>query len=169
MVLNNYWKAFQYMEGLSTSGGGYINTGMVKLNGDAMPNLENYIRMGDSTNTNLVKIRTSNIGAVIGCGTGTIAATDYSLFDDCTSDFANFSVVNAFSAENDALSQIVTISGMNNTADEITITEAGITKSYSEVESGTGGAVLFAKMLLSTPVTVPAGGSFQLSVKWEEK
>ena len=171
MVLNNYWKAVQLLGSLGPSEN--ISSGMVKTNGSGLGNVITGLNGTDGTGR--YRLRTQNVSVIVGKGTGTVSASDYNLFDDCTASISNFSYTNQLNATDDGLSQVFTLGGNNNTENDITITEVGIVKSYQGAYEISGqdvsawNDVLFAKILLSTPVTVPAGGSFQLSVKWEEK
>ena len=69
--------------------------------------------------------------------------------------------------------QLITITGINNSSSDITLTEVGITKIFTvEVNiSGvtTSAPVMLAKMLLDNPITVRAGGSFRIVVEWKEQ
>lgn len=168
MVLNNYWKAVRNL-GLMYGGSGTFDSGMINVSGTAIPNLLTYI--SGTASAGLWQIRTKGISARVGKGDAAVTVNDYSLDDDCTASFDNYSVTHNLGIDN-ALTDVFTISGDNNTGSEITLTEVGITKTYSgqnEVSDSSTQEVMFARLLLSTPVTVPAGGSFQLSVKWEEK
>ena len=171
MVLNNYWKAVQLLGSLGSSGN--ISSGMVKTNGSGLGNVITGLNGTDGSGR--YRLRTQNVSVIVGKGTGTVSASDYDLFDDCTASISNFSYANQLNATDDGLSQVFTLGGNNNTKNDITITEVGIVKRYqggyeiSGQDVSEWNDVLFVKMLLSAPVTVPAGGSFQLSVKWEEK
>ena len=171
MVLNNYWKAVQLLGSLGSNGN--ISSGMVKTNGSGLGNVITGLNGTDGSGR--YRLRTQNVSVIVGKGTGTVSASDYDLFDDCTASISNFSYANQLNATDDGLSQVFTLGGNNNTKNDITITEVGIVKRYqggyeiSGQDVSEWNDVLFVKMLLSAPVTVPAGGSFQLSVKWEEK
>lgn len=168
MVLNNYWKAVRSL-GLMTGSNGTFDSGMINVSGTAIPNLLTYI--SGTSSAGLWQIRTKGMSARVGKGNAAVTVNDYSLDDDCTSSFDNYSVTQNLGIDN-ALTDVFTISGDNGTGSEITLTEVGITKTYSgqnEVSDSSTQEVMFARLLLSNPVTVPAGGSFQLSVKWEEK
>lgn len=172
MVLSNYWKALNSLK-LLTGGNGHAPTGMVMTNGSTLANILTYIGGGSDADvrSNRWRLRDSNISAVVGKGSGTISAEDYALFDDCTSSFSNFSVANAAGASTEGFSQVVTISGQNNSGEDITITEVGIVKTYERRETYPegGGTVMFAKIQLDSPVLVPNNGTFQITVQWLER
>lgn len=169
MILNNYWKAmtiFSYIQG-----GGYssdtVDIGLVGIDGQSVP--VPYRFYDQVPFKNAINLRDSYISAVVGKGTGDISANDYSLFDDCTADFANYSTTYSISPVDDGFSQRVTITGRNNTDSEITITEAGIIKSYgNDTSYDTWKPVMFAKVLLDNPITVQPNSSFVLTLEWKE-
>jgi hypothetical protein len=121
-----------------------------------------------------VRLRTDHIYVRVGTGTGEVSSTDYSLFNDITDSLTDINISNNYIPTFDGYKQIVTISGTNSTTEEITITEAGITKRFYEhpvtggEEAGLKAPVLLAKMVLTKPITVKAKDSFSLSIEWVE-
>lgn len=169
MVLNNYWKAIQSLGRIYGSSGNF-SSGMVNISGDSVPNLLTYV--GGSSSAGLWQIRTNKMGVLVGSGTTEPTAEDYRLENDVTSSFSNVSVSDSLNATENGLSQVFTVGGDNLSGDEITITEVGITKTYSgqnEVSDSSTQVVLFARIVLDTPVVVPNNGSFQIPIQWLER
>ena len=174
MILNNFWKA-QNVGGsiyISSNYNTYTKDfGFLDVNGNSAPiNIAAYRDNMASLVIPNIDLRKQNMGAIIGKGTGEIEATDYSLFDDCTSDFRNITVTFSVGDTDEGYSTIVTIRGINSTENDITITEAGVGKKFL-CDTATGGyddLVLFAKVLLDNPLTVHPNSSFVLTLEWVE-
>lgn len=169
MVLSNYWKALHILKDIWGSTG-QIDYGMVGLDGEPYGVI--YVsRAGWDDYTGIyrnTRLRTDDIGIRIGKGTGEISASDYSLFDDCTASFSNLSVANSVIPSNDGYRQTIVASGVNNSGADITITEAGITKSFFSGGSNIKPPLLLTKKMLNTPLTVENGDSFTLTFEWLE-
>lgn len=171
MVLNNYWKAMNILKSISAENPEVMTFGMIDING-TLPEVmrmanEAYKYKGIISNMNL---RNDYISARVGSGTGTIAPTDYALFNDITSSISNFQVSSSCDATDNGYRQVLTISGTNNGESAITITEVGITKVfYKTVNQDTfTNPVMFAKILLDEPIEVAAGGAFSFTIEWLE-
>ena len=172
MILNNYWKAMNILKSINDAQPETMNFGMVDING-TIPEIlrranESYKYRGIIPNINL---RDNQINVRVGSGSGTIAPTDYALFNDITSSISNFQVTSTCDATDNGYRQLITISGTNNGETAITITEVGITKVfYKQVnQDELTNPVMFAKILLDEPITVEVGGILNLTIEWEEK
>lgn len=173
MVLNNYWKALEILKANSDDSktGTNDDFNMVDIEGGS-PSvrwkfIDQYSKKSVVSNINL---KDKLIGARVGKGDGTITATDYALFDDCTDDLSDVTIVTSASPTDGGYQNIVTVTGSNNTENAITITEIGITKTFfiqNDSDEFTN-PVMFAKILLFNPVTVVANGTFSITVEWLE-
>lgn len=106
--------------------------------------------------------------SVVGSGNTAAEATDYELDADETSNFTSVTDVITFGVDSDGhLTATIQWSGMNNTANDITITEVGLVKtlynataaSISSASSATAKACLIGRFVLTSPVTIAAGDS----------
>ena len=171
MILSNYWKALHSLKDLMSNSGeaNMIDYGMIGLDG----NDYGTINMGWDTNGDYsvvfknVKLRTDGISVRIGTGTGEVSVTDYSLFNDITSNISDVVVSNNYIPSREGYKQILTITGINPTAEAITITEAGITKAFY-AHPAQKDPLLLAKTVLTKPIKVEPGDSFSLSLEWLE-
>ena len=171
MVLNNYWKALNILKSIVPDGASHKDSfGMVDIEGTAPPFQHGTYSYYTTALYSNVNLKDALMGARLGKGTGTITPQDYALFDDCTSSISNLTVTNSANPTDEGYQSIITISGLNNTENEITITEVGITKTFYEQNSADlfTNPVMFCKILLNIPVTVPAGGAFTITIEWLE-
>lgn len=169
MILSNYWKSFNIITDFNTTK--LKNYGQVNTNGGTLT--RTWINAQNGVGN--IRLRTDNLAVRLGKGVGNITAQDYALFDDCTANIGNLAFVSAFSSADtdEGFSQLITITGTNNSSSDITLTEVGITKTFTvevNIEGVTTSApVMLAKMLLDNPITVRAGGSFRIVVEWKEQ
>ena len=171
MVLNNYWKAMNILKSISADGPDVMSFGMRDITG-IYPEVirhsnESYKYKGIISNINL---KNDYISVRVGSGTGTIAPTDYALFNDITNSISNFQASSSCDATDNGYRQVLTVSGTNNAEYAIIITEVGITKTfYKTVNQDTfTNPVMFAKILLEEPIEVAAGGAFSFTIEWLE-
>ena len=171
MVLNNYWKALNILKSIVNDGTSHKDSfGMIDIEGTEPPVQHGtYSPYMQAIYAN-INLKDSLMGVRLGKGTGTITAQDYALFDDCTDDISNLSITNSAAPTNEGYQNIITISGMNNTENEIVITEVGITKTFYEQMSTDifTNPVMFCKILLHNLVIVPVGGAFTITIEWLE-
>lgn len=171
MVLYNYWKALHSLKDLMKTGSStdMIDYGMIALDGS------NYgvINMGwdnwgdrDAVWHN-ARLRSADISMRVGTGTGEISPDDYSLFNDCTSSISNLNVTNTLEESETGYKQTVTLTGKNNSANTLTITEAGITKNFYGHPDAKS-PLLLVKTLLDTPIEVEPQGNFTITLEWNE-
>lgn len=168
MVLSNYWKAFNVatkFNGQSSSS--TIDPGIVNINGDRFELLcctTNPNRGYVESNCRLKDVS----GIRIGIGTGQIFPDDYALFNDITSNIGSltFAVNNVIGDVK--FSSIITVSGVNDSESDITITELGIVKTFYTYNGGATNDAMLAKLQLIHPVTVPPNGAFSFTINWDE-
>lgn len=161
MVLSNYWKWLNACNTINQSDETAVDVGIKSTAGDgagivfASTAAKNYL-IADS------------LAPAIGAGSNTYVKGDYALKDDITSSFSNLSISLNSNAD-DSLSRIVTVQGLNNTAEAKTISEIGIVKTiYSYPNASAYKPVLLAICQLSAPIVVEAGATFQITIQWTE-
>ena len=108
----------------------------------------------------------------LGSGTTEPDPTDYVLENEFTSSLTDVTMVTSVAADNDILKTVMVISGRNATDTEFTINEIGISKKLNYYNgSWTNPStkdVLILRQILEAPVVIPAGGSFSITVEWDE-
>lgn len=106
--------------------------------------------------------------SVVGSGNTAAEATDYELDADETSNFTSVTDVITFGVDSEGhLTATIQWSGMNNTANDITIKEVGLVKtlynaasaSIANASDATAKACLIGRFVLTSPVTIAAGDS----------
>ena len=172
MVLNNYWKALDILKDASYGSNANKSFGIKLIDGrnaDIRYGVDVQYQMNCLVGN--IDLKNDLMTARLGKGTGTIQPTDYALFDDVTSSFSDVQLSVASDATDEGYSSIYTVSGQNNTEAAITISEVGICKTFwiSDQQPMYNQPAMFVKMLLENPITVPAGGTFQLNVQWLER
>lgn len=162
MILSNYWK---YRNSLDTQAqdNNTVMNGMVSVTGAASG-----IALG--AEACLVNYKFDNsLSYKFGTGSNEYTSDAYALADDITSSIGNVSA--SFNSSGaDTLSRVISISGSNTSASEITITEVGIVKTVGEYGNmSKTNDIMMAICQLRTPVTVPANGTFQIPLNWIEQ
>ena len=161
MVLSNYWKWLNACNTINQSDRTSVDVGMKSTAGDAAT-----IVFDDTAAKNY--LIADSITPAIGTGSNTYVKGDYALKDDITSIFSNLAISLSSNAD-DSLSRIITVQGLNNTAEAKTISEIGIIKTiYSASNLSVYRPVLLAICQLSAPVVVEAGATFQITIQWTE-
>ena len=106
--------------------------------------------------------------SVVGSGNTAAEATDCELDADETSNFTSVTDVITFGVDSEGhLTATIQWSGMNNTANDITIKEVGLVKtlynaasaSIASATDATAKACLIGRFVLTSPVTIAAGDS----------
>lgn len=164
MILNNYWNLFAYTSTHWMSNGGDVPIPIVPIN-NANHSVYSYYSDEDSP----WKLRYP-LSARVGTGTTAPTLSDYCLDNDVTSSISSYTVNSNTAYSNNQLLTTITISGQNNTANPITITEIGITK-YIRFNDGSHyyeNQVLLVRELLDEPVEVPSGEGFTINFEWAE-
>ena len=161
MVLSNYWKWLNACNTINQSSQTEVDVGMKSTSGGTAP-----IVFDDSAIKNY--LIADSLAPAIGTGSNTYVKGDYALKDDITSNFSNLSISLNSNAD-DSLSRIVTVQGLNNTAEAKTISEIGIVKTiYAYPNLSFSNSVLLAICQLSAPIVVEAGATFQITIQWTE-
>lgn len=161
MVLSNYWKWLNACNTINQSSQTEVDVGMKSTSGGTAP-----IVFDDSAAKNY--LIADSLAPAIGTGSNTYVKGDYALKDDITSNFSNLSISLNSNAD-DSLSRIVTVQGLNNTAEAKTISEIGIVKTiYAYPNLSFSNSVLLAICQLSAPIVVEAGATFQITIQWTE-
>lgn len=172
MVLNNYyaWRTFcdnytyvQYDERspittgikdttntaitLNISGGSYAS--------DVFPHLINY-SLGNGFSVKL------------GEGVTDPEAEDYTMEADITSYLVSYNCNHTMGVtDTGQKSVVITVTGINNNSNAITISELGIFKSFYDYQGSTKNAMMVHE-LLDAPITLNYGQSFSLTFEWIE-
>lgn len=161
MVLSNYWKWLNACNTINQSDQTAVDVGMKSTAGDAATIMFD----SDAIKNYLIA---DSLAPAIGAGSNTYVKGDYALKDDITSSFSNLSISLSSNAD-DSLSRIVTVQGLNKTAEAKTISEIGIVKIiYPYPNLSFSNPVLLAICQLSAPVVVEAGATFQITIQWTE-
>ena len=179
MVLNNYWSA---LAGLAThsynTGNGYIrNVAYCKRMTDGDLVGVNHVNSYSATSpdsphyyTKTVYAPLANLKFFLGSGTTNPQASDYKLQTDITSSFSNIVVNYQTICEDSSCKLYCVITGVNNTGGTLNITEMGIGKliSYSLPNDNEyyQDNFLYVREVLGSPITVPSGLGFSLTLEW---
>lgn len=161
MVLSNYWKWLNACNTINQSNQTSVDVGIKSTTGAAAT-----IMFADAAAKNY--LIADSLAPAIGAGSNTYVKGDYALKDDITSSFSNLSISLSSNAD-DSLSRIVTVQGLNNTAESKTISEIGIVKEiYADSDLYPYNPVLLAICQLSAPIVVEASATFQITIQWTE-
>ncbi len=170
MVLKNYWRWLTAMQKIPFYDGSavtYETIGVVDITG-ATPSIMTKTNNNASMMPPCAQNRVlTNCSLRLGNGTNTYSGDEYTLANDITSNFSNLQYSVGFEAS-DSAKRILTITGTNNTANDITITELGVVKTLYR-DANTSYQVLMAIVVLSSAVTVLAGDSFTIVAEWVEQ
>lgn len=169
MILNNYWKWLnitQTTNGYNTDYNPPVyNIGLKNISGDTVPISPNTDNGGWETRN------FANATVRFGSGSGAITADDYAMSNDCTDDLGSINVSVTSAASEDGITRTMTITGLNNSGDDVTITEVGYAKiiQWHDRDSGMKTEyTLFSKTKLSEPLTLADGDSFLINLAWNE-
>lgn len=171
MVQKNYWR---WLKAITEYNVGYeaasVDIGLVGIDGVSAP-----MYLGGSVldriqrSAGLNRMLTINIICRLGAGTTTITADDYALTNDITDNLSNVTYTYTQSSDNN-VTRTMTITGMNNSGEEVTITQAAYCKRiYATDNPNTAyNTVMFAAVTLTDPITVSNGDSFTITLEWIE-
>lgn len=161
MVLSNYWKWLNACNTINQSDQAPVDVGIKSTTGEMAA-----IMFDDLAIKNY--LIADSLAPAIGAGSNTYVKGDYALKDDITSNFSNLSISLNSNAD-DSLSRIITVQGLNNTAEAKTISEIGIVKTiYAAQNLYVSKPVLLSICQLSAPIVVEAGATFQITIQWTE-
>ena len=171
MILSNYWK---YLYDYTANNFQWINsandpnpTTYKNLSGNPITG----VSVKGSNNAGTVNVTENynpraNLFGLVGTGTQEVDVDDY----DLTSRLAIATSTNiALSYNSDGYTTLVTVSGLNSSGDDITITEVGIAKALLDKDGNIVDRTLIAKKLLDTPITVADGDVFTVTYDWIER
>lgn len=173
MILNNYrlWRAYtmshKYLSGDQSPNPNTVNIGVKSIGGETSNN------MGISTvfaNEAATNWDLSNLTSYIGDGTTEPTAMDWWMESNKTNSFTNINRTTNISSDAGVWKLVHTISGVNNSASPITISEIGITKKLycSGYPYNVFVEFMFVHALLEQPIVVSAGKGFTLTFEWVE-
>lgn len=173
MILNNYWSFAAYVGTHNMTWMKYTDSvsGAKNTSGDTVtmiagPNQNSGEWVEKASEDYALR---KNLGAIVGAGTTEPTADDYALANDITNSISNFSCSVSTANDGGKLSTVVTITGVNNTANSITISEIGIYKNYYADSGFNFERCLFIRHILDTPKTVASGSGFSLTFEWTEQ
>jgi hypothetical protein len=169
MILNNYWKWLNITQTTNAYTDDYYapvyNIGLKNLSGSEAAISPNSSQGGWETRN------FANATVRFGSGSGAITADDYAMSNDCTDDIDSINVSVTSAASDDGITRTMTITGINNSGNDVTITEVGYDKViqwYSRDDGWHTEHVLFSKTKLSEPLTLADGDSFLINLAWNE-
>lgn len=166
MILSNYWKwlnAILTIDPYLSDGNSHDNVGMKDLSGN---NVTSTFSSDDARRP--WSARSFNNGGVrLGSGNAEITVNDYAMSSDITDNIDDLNYTVNSAGTDEGLSRTIAISGINNTANNMTITEVGYYINNYDYNNTTY-KVLMAKVKLTEPVIVATGGNFLINVEWLE-
>ena len=173
MVLNNYWLIKTYTEVNTMVSNTYnVTLGTIDMGGT---NRSIYINVGTGSASatfmnHAVPARCikADLRAVLGTGTTAPQSNNYALETDVSSSFSDLSTSCSTSSDGSSEVTTITITGTNNTANDITISEIGLYKNLVYNSTGDTGAFLLVREVLAEPFTVLAGSTFTKTFTWTE-
>lgn len=161
MILQNYY-AYLFAKIAQPLGSGFtLPVTITTLLGNTTTTTYNNAGFGFFTYSNQ-----SALKALIGDSDILPTKNDYNMNNDRTNDFTNVSVtynntVSEYNGEQ-CIELIGIITGTNNTNDTITLREFGIYLSSNNTTGLVNQGILMLHELLTTPITVPPGETFQI-------
>lgn len=172
MVLNNYWKLLENNQKNSVWGNGSdidINIGLRGLNGGYVNILQSTTNSGYMPYVAENLKLDYNMSVRVGYGDTPVTAQDYALENDVTSSLSNISTTFSSSSDDTGVSRIINFSAQNLTNSAITINKVAVAKGIWSVPSNFYKAdILLAIVELDSPITVSAGGNFNITFSWDE-
>lgn len=159
MILNNY---ANYLASIQSH-----NYSTVSVPGTFIDtNGSTFSSMGSDGNSGLTRMDT-DMFVDIGEGDNEYTSDAYAITSPLSG--VSASMTSTVGAEGNKVVRTYTITGSNSNSEEKTITEVAIGKSYNMYVQSSWQYVnfLFAITKLSQPVTVPAGASYTITLRWE--
>lgn len=170
MVLNNFktWRSYTMSHNLlmGNVGTNFVNIGLVDISGNPGWKFALSTYMGGAN----VNWTFNSPSSYIGSGTTEPTDMDYSLETNETSKFSNVQRTTNISADGGSWKLVHTISGVNVSESDVTISEIGLTIKLMVSNDVVGQSTEFmlVRALLEQPLAVPAGKGFTLTFKWVE-
>ena len=175
MILNNYKYLRIYAETVDVSSQ-TLTTQMKDFDGNNVtyyPYVANQSSGLNATYAN--RIIKHNIYAVLGKGNTEPTIDDYRLSDSIMGNLSNVSITQnteIIDVDGKPATKItLNIIGYNNTSNDISVSEYGITAHvfYSSSSASQYKDVLLSRDVLSTPIVLEAGKGFALTITWTEE
>ena len=178
MTLNNYWKYFKYISSNNppTSNATRLSFGCsfpnyydpTSIDDDSRCNIMADIPANDEQHTWIIH---KDLRIFVGSGDTDPTADDFKLVSDITSQFVNYEYKYSIVNEDGALTLIFSVSGINATDTDKTITEVLVAKQV-EVRYNTGYDnyrpwIAFVHEMLDEPVVAKANCGFAFDYKWK--
>lgn len=170
MVLNNFktWRSYTMSHNLllGNTGTNFVNIGLVDVSGNPGWKFACTTYVG-GTNANWTF---NSPSSYIGSGTTEPTEMDYALETNETSKFSNIQRTTNISADGGSWLLVHTISGVNVSQSDVTISEIGLTIKLIVGNDVITQSVEFmlVRALLDQPLIVPAGKGFILTFQWVE-
>lgn len=168
MVLNNFrtWRSYTMSHSLLLNPTASANIGLVDMSGSTEWKFACSAQV-DSANANW-SFRSPS--SYIGSGTTEPTDMDYTLETNETSKFSNIQRTTNISADGGRWVLVHTISGVNVSQSDVTISEIGLTITLKVDNNAVKRDVEFmvVRALLEQPIVVPAGKGFTLTFEWVE-
>lgn len=170
MVLNNFrtWRSYTMSHNLlmGNVGTNFLNIGLVDMSGNTGWKFALSTYVG-GTNVNWTF---NSPSSYIGSGTTEPTEMDYRLETDETSKFSNVQRTTNISADGGSWRLVHTISGVNVSQSDVTISEIGLTIKLTVSNDVVTQNIDFmvVRALLEQPIVVPAGKGFTLTFEWVE-
>lgn len=169
MILNNYWKWLNITQTTNAFSNDYYppvyNIGLKNLSGSETAISPNSDSGGWETRN------FANAAVRFGSGNDDITPDDYAMSSDCTDNIGSINVNVTSAASDDGITRTMVITGINNSGNDVTITEVGYAKViqwYSRDDGWHTDYALFSKTKLSEPLTLADGESFLINLAWNE-
>lgn len=173
MITNNFFNLLGYIRANAPawvpSGGGvalYADIGLKNTSGNAIS--FQYASYNDNLELQLTLKNWrpwANLSAKVGTGTTEPAATDYNIENDASSNISGLTTTFNINAGNNAATLTLSISGINNSAAPLTLTEVCI---FKDINIASGATCMILREMLPNPLIVPAGSGFTITLTWAE-
>jgi len=184
MLTNNYYKMKGFFDSHTNRCDGFsrASISVIDTSGTTYTNLSYASNNNESyaAGANANYCMKMYLVPYLGTGDTEPSVYDYALNTDVTSSISNLSMSITSTGEDDKISTILLITGVNNTSESITIKEIGIAKKVSRIYDNNSGAydpaidssaphILLDHTLLENPVTVAPGSNLSLTLEWIEQ
>ena len=172
MILDNWWIYKKAISDYSIqwSSWNIITPGLIDTNGNSCsivldaPWQANYCSMAHNNYASR-----GEISFTLGSGTIAPTKTDYNLENDITSSFSNVTFTKSSVESSDDLAITYVITGTNNSANTLTISEIGYLKNIYYQASFNTDPVMMAREVLNEPLIVEPNQSFTINFVWTER
>ena len=174
MILKNYWLIKGYTAQnapIIAQNGSQVSIGLIDTDGNSV----GFCNGWSQSSMHVVAqnwVSMYELNAMVGSGTTDPTDSDYTIEDDETSNFSNYNVTVNSNTNDGKLITTITVTGINASANNVTISELLIYRSvlywdYSYLTPKPKSVALI-RALLDTPLTVESGKGFTLTFEWGE-